>query len=393
MLIIKKGAYKILLRTLSNNLHKSSEYGSPPIFYWYRNMIEETRKIESCRYIRCGEFQYRLGYNLGVAHVTCQYVGRKRFLIVTNYDINNSVLFSWKGQSNSSGIISKVKNSKPKKQYRRLTRKPLFGYSFVMNDRKEYNLIDSNENLLTQWFRDIRPINKPQPYGKYQIIAYINVGGFFCALGYDGQVYNLNKTWKEMCSENRDILNTALFMNIITENIDNTMKNKKVIRLTESDLHRIVKESVKDVLIAEGFFNDTKIGRGIRNGAIGLGLAAGSASCSNNRYDIGYIGKGVTPSVEYRQSPNNNKCSNDSTDVMCGCYADDWSDEEFAQNRDYRLDNKVLQRRAAKIMKDENVDRQTAIEIAIHQLIDREDAKKNRQNNINKNALNKYGVR
>lgn len=37
-------------------------------------------------------------------------------------------------------------------------------------------------------------------------------------------------------------------MNIITESIDNTMKNKKVIRLTESNFHRIISESVKRVL-------------------------------------------------------------------------------------------------------------------------------------------------
>lgn len=76
---------------------------------------------------------------------------------------------------------------------------PLFGYSFVMNDKKEYNLIDGNGKLLTQWFKAIKPLK--QPYGKYQIIAYINVGGFFCALGYNGQVYNMNKTWNEVYTE------------------------------------------------------------------------------------------------------------------------------------------------------------------------------------------------
>lgn len=116
-----------------------------------------------------------------------------------------------------------------------------------MNDRKEYNLIDSNGQLVTQWFKAIKPLQNP--YGKYQIIPYINVGGWFCALSYNGQVHNLGKTWKEMFTENRNILNTQLFMNIITENIDNIMNtNKKVIRLTEAKLMNIIEESVRKVL-------------------------------------------------------------------------------------------------------------------------------------------------
>lgn len=132
-------------------------------------------------------------------------------------------------------------------QFRKLTTKPLYGYSFVMNDKKEYNLIDNNGRLITQWFKAIKPFQKP--YGKYQIIAYINVRGEFCALGYDGSVYGLNKLWQEMYAENKNILDSKLFMNIITEYIDNTMNtNKKVIRLTESDLHLLIEEAVKTVL-------------------------------------------------------------------------------------------------------------------------------------------------
>ena len=97
----------------------------------------------------------------------------------------------------------------------------MLDYSFVMNDKKEYNLIDGNEKLLTQWFNAIKPLQ--QPYGKYQIIAYINADGYFCALGYDGKVYNMNKTWKEMCAENRHLLNTSIFISIITEQIDKNM--------------------------------------------------------------------------------------------------------------------------------------------------------------------------
>ena len=113
-----------------------------------------------------------------------------------------------------------------------------------MNDKKEYNLIDGNEKLLTQWFNAIKPLQ--QPYGKYQIIAYINVDGYFCALGYDGKVYNMNKTWKEMCAENRHLLNTSIFISIIIEQIDKNMKHR--ITLTESKLNQVVENTVKEML-------------------------------------------------------------------------------------------------------------------------------------------------
>lgn len=137
-------------------------------------------------------------------------------------------------------------NSQGKISYRKLRTKPLFGYSFVMNDKKEYNLADDNGKLLTHWFKSIKPINKPEPYGKYQIIAYINVGGYFCALGYDGKVYNINKTWKEMCAENRRLLNTSIFISIITEQIEKNMKHR--ITLTESKLNQVVENAVKEML-------------------------------------------------------------------------------------------------------------------------------------------------
>ena len=52
MIIITKYAYNVLLDILTDNLHVSSEYGPPPIFYWYRNVIAESKNIENCRYLR-----------------------------------------------------------------------------------------------------------------------------------------------------------------------------------------------------------------------------------------------------------------------------------------------------------------------------------------------------
>ncbi len=252
MIEINEYAYQILFETLSSNLDKSTNYGSPPIFDWFCRVLDETRDIESFRYLRRGEYKYKLGYSLGIAYVTCEYVGRKRFLIVTNYDINENVLFSWQNEPNDCGMLPKEKMPQPQLDYRICqSQNTLFGYKYVQHKKtKLYNLIDNNNKLVAQWwFSAIKPINQSKPYSKYQIIAYINVNGVFCALGYDGRVYNLGRFWKNMVTEHKDILNTQLFMNIITENIDSTMNtNKKVIRLTESKLMNIIEESVRKVL-------------------------------------------------------------------------------------------------------------------------------------------------
>lgn len=72
MIEISEYAYRVLLKVLSDNLHVSSDYGSPPIFYLYRRIIAETQNIENCRYLRRGDYKYKLGYSLGIAHVKCE---------------------------------------------------------------------------------------------------------------------------------------------------------------------------------------------------------------------------------------------------------------------------------------------------------------------------------
>ena len=141
---------------------------------------------------------------------------------------------------------SKFSTFSVKTKYRRLTKKPLFGYPFVMNAKKEYNLIDNNGRLITQWFKAIKPFQKP--YGKYQIIAYINVGGWLCALGYDGKVYNLNRTWSEAyMEENAQILNSDSFKKLITESID-VNNRQRTIQLTETQFKQMLVECITKII-------------------------------------------------------------------------------------------------------------------------------------------------
>ncbi|MBR1964661.1 MAG: hypothetical protein IKA19_08220 [Muribaculaceae bacterium] len=238
MIEISEYAYAKLLKVLSANLHISTDYGSPPIFYWYRRIIAETQNIENCRYLRRGDYKYNLQYSLGIAHVKCEYVGRNRVLIITNYDINTRALFSWKSMSSAGGMMSRTRVRPTPLGYRKLRTKPLFGYRFVINGKGEYNLIDQSGKLITQWFRNFKRLTKP--YGKYQIIAYLNIRGYQYALGYDRNVYNMNMLWTEGRRESIDLLITDALNSIQRQQLNESSDG--IIRINENQLLLIIKD-------------------------------------------------------------------------------------------------------------------------------------------------------
>ena len=242
MIVLTKYASQVLYEFLADNLHISYGYGSPPIFYWFRRIIAETQNIENECYLHRGDFDYQLGHSLGVAKVKCDYIGRKRILLITNYDINTSMLFAWKNNTDKGGLIPKVKKKSAPKEFRILTTKPLFGYRFVMNNKNEYNLIDQNGKLITQWFRNIKRL--PKPYGEHQIIAYINVGGHLGALGLNGKMYDLNKLWKDVyLSECMNLIISKALYEIQRQNLNESKDG--IIRLNEIQLRSIIKEIVQ----------------------------------------------------------------------------------------------------------------------------------------------------
>ena len=51
MIEITDYADKKLFQTLDSYAGLKISYGAPPIFYWYRKMIKETRMIENCHYL------------------------------------------------------------------------------------------------------------------------------------------------------------------------------------------------------------------------------------------------------------------------------------------------------------------------------------------------------
>lgn len=103
-------------------------------------------------------------------------------------------LNQWK-HNNSTNNISK-------KDFKILRTKPLFGYRFVLHNKtKEYNLVDKDDKLVTQWFTKIyRPFK--EPYGPNKVIAYVNIKNYAYALMIDGQVHSLDKKWENFIGEN-----------------------------------------------------------------------------------------------------------------------------------------------------------------------------------------------
>lgn len=73
---------------------------------------------------------------------------------------------------------------------------------------------------------------KPGRYPAWQDMFEIQIGCCIFGYSWDGQTVCIEECYKEK----------------IKESIYNTMENKKVIRLTESDLHRIISESIQNVL-------------------------------------------------------------------------------------------------------------------------------------------------
>jgi hypothetical protein len=254
MLIITEDAYDALFKALTDNLHKKSGYVPPPILNWYMRVIKETRNIEDYTYLRNWKvYQYNLGHSLGVAKVRCFPYNKMKIFVITSYQLNGDALFTWKFNDDKGYIIKPPKPPKPKKSYRRIRKTPLFGYTFVMNDKKQYNLIDKDGNLVAKrWFKAIKPITDSKPYGRYQIIAYVNVDGMYCALGYDGEIYELNRSWYQAFAENRIHRYIRSFLNeMIESKYDNISSStpKKSIYLTESELRTIVNQVVEQIKI------------------------------------------------------------------------------------------------------------------------------------------------
>ena len=70
----------------------------------------------------------------------------------------------------------------------------------------------------------------------------------FAHWGYDGKVYNLNRTWSEAyMEENAQILNSDSFKKLITESID-VNNRQRTIQLTETQFKQMLVECITKII-------------------------------------------------------------------------------------------------------------------------------------------------
>lgn len=243
MIRISNYANEILYQTLSSHLGRRKSYGPPPVFYWFRNVISEVNTIDTCSKIGIGEHTYNMANSLGVVYFSCEYINNQRIIFITDFKFNARAIDNWQTlKSKNVGITrpNKQNTSTHSGVKYKLLNKYLFGLRYVTDNRGHYNLLNKEGNLLTQWFTKISPYK--EPYGRYKIIAFINIGGWAHALSESGQTYSLDRTWTELYAESLEKLD-----DIITEAVRN---NKRAIRVTtESHLRRIVENAVRKALM------------------------------------------------------------------------------------------------------------------------------------------------
>lgn len=219
MIRISDYANEKLYQTLSSRLGRRKSYGPPPAFYWFRNVVSEVNAIDTYSKIGVGEHQYNMANSLGVVYFSCEYINNQRVIFVTDIDFNDKAIDNWRGlKSKNVGITpqnNQSANNKAEVKYQPLN-KTLFGYRYVKDTNNgRYNLLNKEGKLITQWFSNIRP--KRQPYGKYNIIALINIEGRAYALGLDGQTYSMNRTWKELYSESKRLRLRRIIENTVRQ--------------------------------------------------------------------------------------------------------------------------------------------------------------------------------
>lgn len=108
---------------------------------------------------------------------------------------------------------------------------------------KYFILTSDNQPFVENWFNS-KPKIFNKPFGKYNIIAHVNYHNSLLALSIDGQLYDMNKLWKDAyLSECINFIISKALYEIQRQNLNESKDG--VIRLNESQLYSIIKEIVQ----------------------------------------------------------------------------------------------------------------------------------------------------
>lgn len=94
MIEITDYADKKLFQTLSNYIHISRPYDKPPIYYWYRRIINALISFEGNAETIGGHHKGSLPYNLGDVHYFVTSIQGQQAIVVKDFDFNIRTLRS-----------------------------------------------------------------------------------------------------------------------------------------------------------------------------------------------------------------------------------------------------------------------------------------------------------
>ena len=92
MIEISNEASRKLFDTVERNLNPHSGYGSPPIHYWFRNVIEAIKLIGYENGVKEGNYQESLENSLGRVYYSIDYIGNDIVCLITDFDFNISTI-------------------------------------------------------------------------------------------------------------------------------------------------------------------------------------------------------------------------------------------------------------------------------------------------------------
>ena len=92
MIEISNAASYKLFDTLKRNLHPHSGYDSPPIFYWFRNVVEAIKLIDYGNGVKEGDYSLSLENSLGDVFYSVRYINKEVIYIITNFKFYASTI-------------------------------------------------------------------------------------------------------------------------------------------------------------------------------------------------------------------------------------------------------------------------------------------------------------
>ena len=207
-----------LFQTLSNYIHISRPYDKPPIYYWYRRIINALISFEGDAEINGGHHKGSLPYNLGDVYYFVTSIIDQQVIVVKDFDFNigtlRSILFP-KSIKTTNRPSLPIFNSPASK----IIKSRNIGYKIVCSEYADGSIRltwkGKGNPLNTQFDRLLKPFVRRR----------------------DG-IYAIGE---------KDGVQYKLFANDTVQPITE-QRNKKVVRLTESQLQKIINETISDYL-------------------------------------------------------------------------------------------------------------------------------------------------